>query len=794
MKAKYYLLVSLTLSLPAKSVDLFDTDFIRGVDERAKVSVLQNSFVDGEYLVDLLINNRNLGRKRIVIKDINNNVCIDESVLFENKIAIKDDYYKEIVSLIDDCIYFKLESDASIKFDMLTQTLAISIPQIYLDIEKNILSDIDYGVNGFRLNYNLGYRGYSNTRYNSDKQLGFGRFSGNINVGKWVGLYNFYGDTQSGLSNVNALAFRALPEYQSSFYLGRLITQSSLQDDFSFDGLSLRSDPQMKPGNMRAYAPIVQGYANSNARVTIRQGNYVLRSESVPPGPFEYNDLHVLSNEDIVVTVEESDGEERVFNVAVTTLPNMIRHNEYEYDISIGRKLESDFSDGLFARGIYNFGLDRNTFNTEFLMNKNYYLAGAGLTRDMGEYGALSFTSSFSYANDEPSDAWYLGKSLALSYAKQLTSSTNMQIIGYRFTDKNYINFSSYNGEFMSRENQAKNYYQMVLRHTFDSKLPYVRALSFEAWQRDFWNTNDISKGGLLNISARFNYVGASLTTSYNKVNQEKGNYEISLFFDFPLDIFNNKSYINSGISYNKNTDDISYRASVSSKLSDKSHYVVSTYQSGGNNTNSLNANYDLGYTNLNLSLSDSSHSTVANARLSGSVTGITKHDRLIYDQSTSDTLAIVTAEKVNNLKVNGKELRKGNKNAGIVGLSPYRDNRLSFDASRVDEDIQLKEYNYKIKPSKYALLYQDIEYNTSYNYMLRIVNSQINVPFGAFIKDDSGARVGFVSNNSIVQLTSDRQVQFLLVEHDGADVCKINMSSIPTLSIEKKVQNVTCE
>lgn len=42
--------------------------------------------------------------------------------------------------------------------------------------------------------------------------------------------------------------------------------------------------------------------------MTLRQGNTILYSEMVPPGPFSINDVTVLNGGDVVMTVTENDG------------------------------------------------------------------------------------------------------------------------------------------------------------------------------------------------------------------------------------------------------------------------------------------------------------------------------------------------------------------------------------------------------------------------------------------------------------------------------------------------------
>ncbi len=45
---------------------------------------------------------------------------------------------------------------------------------------------------------------------------------------------------------------------------------------YSDKGISLATNQQMLPSSMRGYAPVVRGFANSNATVTIRQNGQII--------------------------------------------------------------------------------------------------------------------------------------------------------------------------------------------------------------------------------------------------------------------------------------------------------------------------------------------------------------------------------------------------------------------------------------------------------------------------------------------------------------------------------------
>ncbi|WP_162868191.1 fimbria/pilus outer membrane usher protein, partial [Klebsiella pneumoniae] len=71
-------------------------------------------------------------------------------------------------------------------------------------------------------------------------------------------------------------AYRAVPALRSKLTLGEGYLDSGLFDSFRFGGLSLRSDDNMLPPNLRGYAPEVTGVAKSNAKVIISQQGRVL--------------------------------------------------------------------------------------------------------------------------------------------------------------------------------------------------------------------------------------------------------------------------------------------------------------------------------------------------------------------------------------------------------------------------------------------------------------------------------------------------------------------------------------
>ena len=90
----------------------------------------------------------------------------------------------------------------------------------------------------------------------------------------------------------------------------------------------------MYPDSERGFAPAIHGVALSNAKVQIRQNNIVIYDTVVPPGPFDITDLYPTGfGGDLVVSVTESDGSVRTFNVPFSATPMALREGRLRYSL-----------------------------------------------------------------------------------------------------------------------------------------------------------------------------------------------------------------------------------------------------------------------------------------------------------------------------------------------------------------------------------------------------------------------------------------------------------------------------
>ncbi|HHQ6577273.1 TPA: fimbria/pilus outer membrane usher protein [Serratia fonticola] len=168
-----------------------------------------------------------------------------------------------------------------------------------------------------------------------------------INLGAW--RYRNYSQFQRSIeqpttyhSNFNYLE-RHIGRWQSRLTLGDSNTLGDIFASMPFSGVQLSSDLAMLPNSKRSFSPLLWGIARTPARVTVTQGESLLYSGSVTPGPFELNDITPINNGvDVVVRVEESDGQVQLLTFPFATLPVLLREGVANYGLTAGRYRSTD--------------------------------------------------------------------------------------------------------------------------------------------------------------------------------------------------------------------------------------------------------------------------------------------------------------------------------------------------------------------------------------------------------------------------------------------------------------------
>jgi outer membrane usher protein len=271
-----------------------------------------------------------------------------------------------------------------------------------------------------------------------------------LNIGNWRLRHNGSysqssgsGPTTSHYDAVSSYAQRDLTGLKSQLTLGEYYTPSGLFDSVPYTGVQLSSDDRMLPDSQRGFAPTIHGTAESNARVTVRQGGTVLYETSVAPGPFVINDLYNTGySGDLKVTVTEADGRVRSFTVPFASVAQLLRPGTSRYSLTAG-KYRDDWlkSKPRFAQGTYQRGISNRWTGYIGGIIADQYLAVQGGIALSTSLGAFAFDTTHSRASGLQErgglNSSARGQSSRLSYSKLLESTrTNFVVSAYRFSSE----------------------------------------------------------------------------------------------------------------------------------------------------------------------------------------------------------------------------------------------------------------------------------------------------------------------------------------------------------------------
>lgn len=414
----------------------------------------------------------------------------------------------------EDCLNLPALIDQSnVSFDMGEQRLDVSIPQAWLIkgysgyVEPSLWES---GIPAALFSYNL--NGYHSTSSGTDNDSLYAAFNTGINLGAWrlraSGNYNWTKDGDSNFDYQNRYLQRDLPALRSQLIVGEAYTTGETFDSVSIRGARLYSDTRMLPSQLANYAPIIRGVANTNAKVTITQGSYKIYEATVPPGPFEINDISPSGyGSDLVVTIEEADGSKRTFSQPFSSVMQMQRPGVGRWDLSVGEVNNDELHDKPnMAQGSYYYGLNNVlTAYTGVQATDNNYLAGLfGLGLNTS-FGALAVDVTHSRA-EIPDDKTYQGQSYRVTWNKLIEATdTSFNFAAYRYSTQNYLGLNDaieliddakFKGEdaeqdTMNNFSRMKNQVTVSMNQPLQSAEVDYGSFYLSATWTDYWASNE---------------------------------------------------------------------------------------------------------------------------------------------------------------------------------------------------------------------------------------------------------------------------------------------------------------
>lgn len=686
---------------------------------------------------------------------------------------------------------------ASVNVDMAEQKLSLQVPTIFVHYAttSNYVGPEKWesGVTAGLLNYNANL--YSSESHGKRSNSGYLGLNGGLNLGAWRLRHNGSLSWSSGRAanyqSGTVYLQTDVPAWRSQLVLGEASSSGELFDSLSFRGLQLSSDERMMPDMQRNYAPVIQGTARTNAKVSVTQRGYLIYETTVAPGVFTINDLQASGDGgDLLVKITEADGQEYSSVVPYASTPQLLRGGIQHYSLTAGQIKQPGVADNpLFAQAIYKRGLDGMwTAYTGAVLSDGYAsaLLGVAANTRVGAFAAdLTRAESRLFG-----DQRIQGNSLRLSFSKNLTSTgTNFSLLAYRYSTSGFMSLI----DRITAEDRLKRQQPLDSvvrqRHRFDVNISqqlaggslYANGSMQQFWGRDSKEVNfSVGYGGNIR-AASYNFsIQRSRNLAQGLTAQERSRTTYSLTLSMPLGDSRRLPTLSGFIS-----DDSSSGLQTTTTLSgvldadNRGNYsVAASHSERGGASGSVGVGYQLPYAQVNASVSAGRGYSQYSASAAGAL--VAHPGGVTLAQTLGETLAVVRVPDAEGALVGSTRSRVDARGYAVVpSLTPYHLNTIEVNPKGMPLDVELKQSAGKgLAPRAGSVVM--LSYATEVA-RATLIDSRLPgdkpLPFGATARNPQGDNVGVVGQGSRLFAKGLKPNSWVIVEWGPAagQQCRID-------------------
>lgn len=774
--------VETTVEVDDGAVDddvMFDSSLLKGMGQNIDLSRFAKAgAIDaGTYRIDVIINGRSSLRQSV-------NVIEDEAEEGEKRfcftasdvaqwgvdLASLPDQKKVKRLLQESCVEATtLIPDATFSMNLAKLNAQLSIPQAYIGMVRPDYidpKDWDAGITAGFINYSA--NAFLNKQSDADDSSSF---SANLRTGlnfegwrfRHDGRYENKDDEPSNYDAQKTYVQTDVTGARSQFTVGEYFTPGETLDSLSFTGIQIASDESMLPETERGFAPIVRGTADTNAKVTITQGDNVIYESTVSPGPFAISDLYPNSNSgDLDVEVAEADGRVKRFTVPFSAVIQMLRPGSSRFSMTLGRYRDDNISyEPEFAQGTYRRGITNDlTLYTGATGAEDYYavLAGAAVGTPVG---AISLDVTHTQASNisveaRPTQDEFSGESYRLNFNRLIDySQTNISITASRFSNEEYLDFSDF---VQVRDNPSDVFNREKNRYQFNIDQPFgdYGSIFVSGVVQNYWDSEQDTTTFQIGLNKSFNWGSLNFTASRDlEDDSDESTDSFLLTLSMPFELGSNRAYVNTSVS-SDGDDKHGFRTSLngSGGANDQLNYGV--YGAADIDSSGSTENYggDLQYrTSLSqIGASTSIGQDFSQYTVSATGTLLGHSGGLVASPEQGDTIALVEAEGAEGAAIRGGLGTKVNAGgyAAVTNLTPYRKNTVALDPKGLSRDVELSLTSQETVPRRGAIVKLEYPTVTGSPLLLR-VKREPKIPFGAQVVDAAGEQVSLVGQGGLI-------------------------------------------
>lgn len=726
----------------------------------------------GTYRVTVLLNGTEKENKDINFVQKNGKLFAALTVDDLKRLGVKITAFPALMKLPANQILYNIEDYipySTILFDFHQQRLEINIPQAVMDnlARDTVPSDLwQQGESAFLISYD--FSGSHNHNYNITSQNYYLNLHNGINIGAWRFrnqlVYNY--DSQGGknnLSSVNSYIQRDIHKLKSQIILGETFTNNDVFESIKFIGASIISDDLMLPSSQRDFAPVIRGIAQTNARVTVRQNNYIIYENYVPPGPFEISDLYAIyGSGNLHVTITEDNGKQTKFIQPFSSVPIMQREGKLKYQFTLGRYASSRknlykpyFSELVSIYGVSN----RLSLLSGIQAAENYLSLSLGLGLGLDNFGAIFFNAVFADAK-LPNNRRKKGQSYKIQYEKSINEiGTSFNFSGNFYTSPEYYSFPEVNRPLRKQDTangQNKlSQFQFTLNQNMEDFGNFYFSAYWQNYRRKKSTTQSFTAGYNINI-ADITF-GINLFFNNNDESTENKDKQIAFNVSVPF-----SKWLPSGwITYNLNNNTIKgQQLAVNGSLFNNDELLYNVrLDNNYTSLKELGGGISLNYTNslarMNVGYNYNNNERSFNYGLSGGV--IVHRNGIVFSQLLGETVILVKADGAMETKIlNHRGVKTDARGYAVIPYSePYNYNYITIDTESLANGVDIDNPVQKVVPTRGAVATVNFHVRRGNRILVKLSQNNKPVPFGAIATLIDGDSHGIVGDDGELYLNA---------------------------------------
>ena len=666
---------------------------------------------------------------------------------------------------------------ASVRVDAGTLELRLSVPHAaQIQSARGLVpaTERDAGITAAFVDYQL----TQNRQRESDS--GYLGFTAGFNAGPWrlrhrAGLAD--GLRGGRYNRIGTTLQRDVAAFDSQLMIGESQTGGQLFQSVGYRGIQLATDERMLPDSLRGYAPRVQGVADTNATVTVRQNGQIVRQANVAPGPFLIEDLYPTSfGGDLEITVTEADGRERVSQLRFSAVPQALRAGASRYSATAGTLQDRGeeqrplrFAETTYARGLDDFATVLG--GTQMAEGYRAALGGIALNTAVGAFGADVTRSQARLGNGHRAT----GNSVRVNYQRHLTASaTTVGLAAYRYSSRQFLTLSE--AAHAARDGwshgpQTRQRYDVNVSQRVGDRSSLSLTAGHVAYWDDLRRRNDLQlvfHGTIGRLSyafsaTRYRQGGGGLDTRYG------------LNVSVPLARHGAGPRVHAQVSQARQGTRAQVGLNGALGAGAPLSYSASASAAAGQVGSDYNA--WLGYQGGRLSgTAGYSHAQGIDSThlgLSGSL--LAHAGGLTFGPSLSEGAVLVEAEGAQGARVgSGQNIRIGRRGYALVPhVSAYQWNRIELDPSGLPLDVELLHSSRRVVPTAGGIVRVRFPVRNERTLFIEASDAQGGpLPFAATVHDEDGTLRGAVGQGSVIQLRGAQDAGVLEIDLGGGQRC----------------------